>query len=1266
MTKTRLFSLVPIRALAGGCCLWLACSCCQAQTSPYSIGHADSQGFDVAIGGLHVTNTLAANGALVADSVVSNACGVTLSLLRAADSNAVVFDTNDFVTLSLPADPTLPPVISFQLTFVSFDQAKWIALFPTNQPAPFHFLVCSMPTAQVWHQRGWLNATPVADPFPLLLDPHDGTPEISCLWNRNWSYICPLAGHPIPMIGLWDPSLGLYYGYDFQASRATWAQSESQIATVYAWGAGTSSNFIALAWPSGGSRFGNQEYPAAGQSISASCSLIIDTNLPDTEDPNERFQERLFGLYSNSLPRVPAMNDVAWIPGVARLMDFAGPVGTELYGDLDEPDYCETNAVGLMGFGGHREMPVDAWALSGTSLNSVRNQLNALLTNYARRFTVSNDPCLYWTKPLAGAWVTNYGGSNATTLHNSEGWFTARVLVELYRYDLARGTTDTSYLTNIDSLFNWAKHFVWTRGEIDDVPSSPFAISATLSAAFLLDYHFTFMNDPLRSNNAAQALDLAQKLLWRSLSVWAMDSDNWDGALDSAFLAEPNSGRDWACLGSANEVNWILDTLAQVYVHTGDERLRFYLRGMLQRWPSLYRGDFEPSLADFSDFNDSETEGYGLVIGSGPGRGNRYDYGFTESLALIEPVSNSIVRVVAGDAACIAFDKGPTATDITNYSSGGNGACSFTIVSSSPASFDLSFSYPFVNIHTNTVTRNGLVLSSNLVYRPLQAPSSLYISGVMNGDTIAIGPSVSNAPPFSPDDSLVYAESAVQPITNGSFVTLSLAGDCLLPQDWTDFQSFAGIVPGLHWNFGVPYQQRLYAAANVTSLQAPQSYAVFVAYSPPAVAASAQEPALILDTPVSNSTSLPLSGAPVLAWRAWPAMFNRMILLDFALVPSGHNVVGVNPQGALVMGVTACTNNSTSWQWVQPVLSNAAPDFVQQQKNWLAQAALQNFFAQLPPGRAALLPSGPGTHDYRGPALDFAGTNGLACQWTPLSLSQCADTNSFNATLFPLAFYMGDDWYVATVNTTNDARSALLGYLRGGGTLLVMSVSPSPMFYAGVDGQDSGPEDGGNGVTNGLLCYLGLPWVYYDAAPSGSLFQVQTNQVTMPNVARSFPFPPPITRDFGLINPAQVNPADHYVPWISMSCGNSPVGDAAGCIEFHQGPAANGRIIYISNALLLSSQATAIMADAASWLCADIAGISPPLLDTIQLNPAAVVLGFKAQPNLDYSLESCDDLLIGSWSSLADIPGAPTNTSMTVTDPRQKPPSRFYRLLVHP
>ena len=176
----------------------------EAQGGQLTVQPAGNQGFDVYADGVLVAPVrLAANGAIVADNVVSNATGLVLSGLRTTDPLAVTFATNDYVSVTLPApgDTNTEPVVQFHLTLGQFNTNRWLALFPSGA-APFHFLVCSMPTAQVWHQRGWLNATPYADPFPLLQDVHVGSPEISCLWNRNWSYICPLGAHPIPMIGL--------------------------------------------------------------------------------------------------------------------------------------------------------------------------------------------------------------------------------------------------------------------------------------------------------------------------------------------------------------------------------------------------------------------------------------------------------------------------------------------------------------------------------------------------------------------------------------------------------------------------------------------------------------------------------------------------------------------------------------------------------------------------------------------------------------------------------------------------------------------------------------------------------------------------------------------------------------------------------------------------------------------------------------------------------------------------------------------------------
>ncbi len=427
---------------------------------------AGNSGFDVyADGVLAAPIRLAANGAIVAGQVQTNASGIVLSGLRAKDPQAVSFAPGDFVSVTLPGAnaPNVPavwePVVQFRLTVQTFNTNRWLGLFPSG-PAPFHFLICSMPGAKVWHQLGWLNATPLADPFPLLQDAHDGSPELSCLWNRNWSYICPVGGHPIPMIGLWDPAASLYVGYDFQGARVA-DGSERYVATTYCWQQDTSANFVTLAYPYGGVRFGQQAYPAGGEVLASWFNLEIDNQLPDTEDPNERFQERLFARYTNSLPAVPALNDLGWIPGYAHSADFPQAPGLTLYSSGDGPPYRPTNSVVLRGWTGHREMPVESAVDHGNwgAIAGARAQLDTLLTNYGKVFTAGGETCLYWDKPLVGSWNANWGGGAVTTLHNSEGWYAARVLVELYRYDLRQGIRDTNYLQAIERALQLGQAF---------------------------------------------------------------------------------------------------------------------------------------------------------------------------------------------------------------------------------------------------------------------------------------------------------------------------------------------------------------------------------------------------------------------------------------------------------------------------------------------------------------------------------------------------------------------------------------------------------------------------------------------------------------------------------------------------------------------------------------------------------------------------------------------------------------------------------------
>jgi len=1221
----------------------------------FTVQPSGNEGFDVfADGVLSAPIRLAVNGAIRADSVVTNASGIVLSGLHSSDPLAVTFAADDYVSITLSSSSNAPePIVRFKLTLVSFNTNRWLALFPGGA-APFHFLSCSMPTAQVWHQRGWLNATPYADPFPLLQDEHVGSPEISCLWNRNWSFICPLGAHPVPMIGLWDPAASLYVGYDFQEARTT-DQSERYIATAYCWGQSATTNFIALAYPYGGLRYGQQVYPQGGEVLSSWFSLEIDPSLPATEDPNERFQARLFGRYTNAIPPVPAMNDLAWIPGQARLSGFAGPIGLDLYGPGGETTFYPAGTILVQGWQGHQEMPIDTAARNGDlgSINYARGRIETLLTNYAMTFSVGGETCLYWQKPLSGAWLAAWGGPAATTLHNSEGWYPARVLVELYRYDRNHNQVRPSYLPAIDELFNWAKHFVWSRNEFADVPSSPFAIGGTLCPAFLLDYYFTFRGDPQRGTNAALALHLANVVWWRYLHPWAMDSDHFDGALDSAFLVEPNSGRDWAGLGCANEVNWTIDSLTQVYVHSGDPRMRYYLRGLLQRWPALYQPNYKDSIAAYGN-SDSLTEGLGVFDGSGPGRGYRYPYGFAPALPLNEPVGNSTMRVVAGVQACIAFDKNGTGSDVTDYRTDGTGACSFRIVSSLGGLFDVSFSYPFVDISGFSVTRvrNGVtnVLNASQVSRPTQSPSSLYLSQMQNGDLLTIGAVPASAPIITFDTSLVYSETSTQPETNGLFTLLPLSGNYPLPQDWTNLNSFAGIVPGTRWNYGVPYRQGLHAVTNVAVVSA-NAAVVLVAYTPPPTQTLTLAPTLVLD----NATPLALSGHPVLAWRGWPIIFKQKVLMDYAVLPADRSLSQVNPNGTLVMAATGFSGSPADWQPFQTALSNASAAFVEEEMQSLALLALQGSYGLLPTGKIALLPM-----NTAGPAANFAAATGLQKKWDAITEQQLVNSNWFNAAHYPLAFYLGNENYVKTVVTNGDGKDAITRYLAGGGTLVILATGPFPFYYGYGPADAAGPADP-------LLPTLGMPFQGFEQAPAGIFMQRNTNQTILLSVSNTFPFPPGDQR-LRAINAGAVSSANRYLPFIrALGSGGANYGDAAVFIAFGTGPAKGGKVVYVWSTLLSGPQGQEIMIDLVSWVLDATLRPPQPRFTSIQVpDNLRAVFTFDARSNLDYVAQFRTNVAAGPWAPLNDFLSAPTNRSIRFTNNLGGAGARFYRLGVGP
>ena len=368
-------------------------------------------GFDVvAAGRVAAPVRLSSNGLVTATRLEDRrqAEGVLrLTGLKPRDGTGLRLAEEDFVEVKLPPHEAFPEV-RFRLTVVEFDPQKWEK---NAGRFPFHFLSLSVPEAEAVHQRGWLNATPRADPFPFLLDTHIGSPEICSNWSRHWSYAPPIGCYPIPVVGLWAPAARLYVGYDFLASRLG-DQSERYLATAYCWKEGTDRQFITLVYPYAGRGFQTLTYPTRGTKIEGRFRLIVSTDMPSTADPNTLLQEDYYRRYADRLPRVPAMNDLGWMPGGTRLRQLPGaPRGRLVQRTTTASTFEEAGTVQIDGWTWHRESAVTAAYRRGDRqmLKELKQDIDYLKTK-VQRLTIDGEECLFWPKPIEGKWVDAWGG----------------------------------------------------------------------------------------------------------------------------------------------------------------------------------------------------------------------------------------------------------------------------------------------------------------------------------------------------------------------------------------------------------------------------------------------------------------------------------------------------------------------------------------------------------------------------------------------------------------------------------------------------------------------------------------------------------------------------------------------------------------------------------------------------------------------------------------------------------------------------------------
>ncbi|MFH1743751.1 MAG: hypothetical protein ABIH23_32505 [bacterium] len=1040
------------------------------------------------------------------------------------------------------------PEIHFTIVVENFDAEVWEQ---SQGRIPFHFLICSLPEAEVFHQRGWLIATPLADPFPLQQAPHAGHPEIRSAWSEDWSYAPALGCHPIPVLGLWAAHHNQYVAYDFSETRFL-DNSEKEIGTVYCWRYKSYRQFVTLTFPASAESVDQLVYPKAGDGIQSHFRLVWSRNLPPTKDPNRFLIERLAAEAPEAIPTMKGVNDLDYMPGPTRLKSFTEPQPQRIIGPGGETRFYREGTVLIHGWKSHIGSWVDRVFDLGRSgqIATLREQAQELLRS-AKRFRVDGDRCVYWEKPIRGSWVPEFGGEAATTLHNSDGFAAARVLLNLWKHD-----EKPEYLEAAEGALNWARHIVWTRNEFADVPSAPFAIGGSLPIAFLLDYYHLFRDDIERTGSAHEALDLAVTFAYRYLPVWLYDN-NRDDTIDSTFLLEPNAGRDWTGAACANEVTWQIEAAAEVMLTTGDPALKKILQGILERWPLLYRDEYQASVADY---NSSFTECFGLYPGCAVGAGNRAGYGWAEPFHLLYPVGTTKARVLCGEGTCFVTNRGGRHTRVEDYRTNGRSSFSFTLTSALNGPFDLSISIPRMDVKSLPVKKKRrnkttlLTLGTDYIHAS-ERLDSLIVTGVQDGDRIIIGSDLRGKKKKTEE-----ADVEVElPASVGPFNILCTKKLRPLDCDWFDLDSSAGLFTGLQYACGVPFHVGSNEWGNPLAWSLPVAIQrserrndLFVFWIP-----DGPEDELVVVRSHGESEHIRVTDcAPVR--RGWPPIFEWRLLAAYLPGDKHRPIKRIEVLNGNLVALTSIPREMTGKSVILNRLEKARLEwdaesaFEKDLKNLIEQTAGTDF------PRMAVMPA---------PSMEGLMAR-LAFETRSLNKARClrphemCDASILNPEQYPVLLVAGAEDYIHTVNREGDAKQVLLDYCRSGGTLFIMGPGPFPMFYAaGLDGKPIEP----------FLPQVGVPIIGIEDNRSAMGWMIHRQEGTglFERLPSRFRFPSGGDRRLRPIDRRQISDYCSYRPLLSVYDEDGTLlGDAAARLTFTDGPQRGFRVFYIWGPLL--------------------------------------------------------------------------------------------------
>ncbi len=1093
---------------------------------------------------------------------------------------------NNYVRISL-APGEVYPRIDFRIDVRAFDQKRWEAAM--HQAAPLHFLALPMPTARVWYVHGLLCPTPKWDPYPLT------RATIRGLWADGWSYGVALGALTVPAMALWDEQAARMVGYEWAEARFT-DKTSKDLGIAYCAGVpGYEQQFVTL-MTNYQRQWNVLTYPKTPLVVESHVRVIYSLDLPPTADINRLVMKHVFSDYSRILPQVPAMNDLGWM--VDRRLDELGGYGPGGGG------FLQTVEKGVWGWnnffydpdtvlywGGYRDVDQMFKQRKTEAIERFNTDLAEFLKHVQWR-DIGGDRCCFWRFPLTGSWNKGMGGEAADTLHGVQQFGVGAAMLACYA-----NTGRADLLPYIDGLFNYTRHFVYTRGDIADIPESMFTLqTGMLALNFLMNYRDVFATAPgtEHKRRATEAFDLAYMIIYRNANVTLGDSDERD-RFSGAFMMPGNYAKYWLGIVGPAELCEPFRAMIMMYTETGDPIFKWLVRGALDKWWIGFKEDCWHTTENIDIWGESEGR-----KGAHSGIHDPCD-AFWE---WAEPVGDATMRVTLGAKGAIAFCKGMRALDVADFEYAPPKNFRFRVVRIADGDvaepFAIIVSSPWRDLSGLKVTVDGKQVVGDDLRVLGTYKEHLYVRGMKVGSLVEIG-DLAGAKPVQTAKVPVAGgvrdiPAAALKLGDRSFkiVDLGAQASVALHKDWNSPEDWGGLATALAYADGVPYfpTGKAVGPGGKVSVQGAEAYVFGVASKPGAIT-------------VASGGEIDLSGGHgLLAAEGWPMCKWKLWLYPVKLA-DGRGEVRVG-DGGLVLGVTVLEKGPGLTEGMQKRIGlETAAAQPQPESPVIAEAKKRLAAADSDRKPVAFIPPFGPTHSTM---ADCAEKLGLETQnLTPQDL---VDEDLFTPVRFPVAIYTGGENYYRTVKAPGDGEKALLRYLHEGGMLLVAGIC-HPFTYP-IDVQADGTEKQlGDWILFNKQFELFLMGpgeqtgdaIGFESPPGAKLtMELNPQQAVLWDFPKSRPFPEMGDLRYRPLSAEGIAPEDQFVPIVTTEGADGRSYGAAAALIKHGCAAFKGaQVLWVWGTLLQAdtNKGDALSAQILTYAIANAPTATVPLPETM-------------------------------------------------------------------